>query len=344
VFLLISALIAAVTIGVGCAETNVCPEGLRLIEGQCVSDPPPCTGSVSKFIEVGCELEPQVTVTGEPAPLRWELTVAPQPIAASAEFASSFSGRIAVGATTFNDGLALLSTGFRRVVVSNAEARVQVRRGATLKEGEQEPVLVAAIQETCTYDETGRTDPDVTSFPACDPANNTGAPDPRGLFANTDCTGLGGSPDPLNPCLPYVSFPTSDDCEEGGACAELGQTLPGGPCEKHGFCAVGGAEVPIGPSSGTYLADSAGTVLFGFAEDLPIVEVGPLRGAYDFPDPPRGFGMDVGLSGFDVLVAGLPIAWECVMGVTSLGPDGVDTIEVGVSPSPDALLLSCPIE
>jgi hypothetical protein len=58
----------------------------------------------------------------------------------------------------------------------------------------------------------------------------------------------------------------------------------------------------------------------------------------------RNFGEGIVRGGFDVLIEGLPLAFECLMGVNSRGPDGVPTIDALLSPTPDGILISCPIQ
>jgi len=192
----------------------------------------------------------------------------------------------------------------------------------------------------CTYDEDGLKDPEARgSFPDCSPDNDL---DDR---ANLDCTGLGDAPDSQNRCLPYKEVLTSDDCSEGGVCDQLGQTGPGSPCEVVEFCITDDVEIRLERRKGAYTAETSGRVLFGFADHgYPILENGPNRGAYDPEAVRRGFNEDLGPNGFRMLFAGVPLAFECLMGVNSRDPDGVPTVDALLSPSPDGVLISCPIQ
>ena len=62
----------------------------------------------------------------------------------------------------------------------------------------------------------------------------------------------------------------------------------------------------------------------------------------------RDFGEGIVRTGFDALFDGdlltASLAFECLMGVNSRGPDGVPTIDPLLSPSPDGILISCPIQ
>jgi hypothetical protein len=226
--------------------------------------------------------------------------------------------------------------GFRRVALVHFQTTVHVRRGA---EGEDVVLKADDIDHTCTYDENGLKDPQALGpFPPCSPDNDLED------GANRDCTGLGGTPDRLNPCLSYIPLTTSDNCSEGGDCDDLGQAGPGSPCELNGFCVTKHIEILLETREAGYTADTAGRVLFGFADQGITLENGPNRGAFDPDAIRRGFYEDLGPNGFRMLFAGFQLPFECLMGVNSRDPDGVPTIEPLLSKSPDGVLIACPIQ
>jgi hypothetical protein len=224
------------------------------------------------------------------------------------------------------------------------EAKVEVRKGA---QPEAEDVVLKAlpIDKTCTHDENGNKGPDAgPEFPRCSEENDNED------GSNEDCTGLGGAPDPDNLCLSFIPIPTSNDCSPDGKCFELGQVGAGSACETNGFCAMADVTLELEPDSAVYIADRSGTVLFGWAErGVDELTEGPNRGAYDLEAIRRDFGEDIAISGMDVVIdtafrGGAESAFECVMGVLSRGPDGVPTVDALISPSPDGVLISCPIQ
>jgi hypothetical protein len=270
----------------------------------------------------------------------YELTVEPGQILSGGNIGAFFEGSAEFGAEFLNQGLALLPVGFRRVAITEFQATVQVRQGA---EGEDVVLKASPIENTCTYNDNGMKDPDaVPPFPTCLPTND------HEDGSNDDCIGLGGAPHRANRCLPYVEVEeTSDDCSAGGRCAELGQTGTDSPCELHRFCIVKGMEIALERGDGAYIADTSGSVLFGWAEPqqgIGLLQEGPNRGAYDPSKVRRLPGQELGPNGIRALVAGIPMAFECVMGVNSRGPDGVATVDPLLSRSPDGVLISCPIQ
>jgi hypothetical protein len=327
-----------------CAGIGVCPPGQRLVDGQCTPPLAPCPDEITKPIDVGCVVSPEIPGdTGNPTLQAWDLIVKPGPIISGQRFGASFEGTARFRTSTLNTAQCLLGA-FRRVALVDLEARVQVRNGAEVEDGDV--VLEASpFPKTCTYDENGNRGPDAgPEFPRCSEENDNED------GSNDDCTGLDGVPSPDNRCLSFVEIPTSDDCNPGGECAELGHLGPGSSCECSGFCATEVVELGLEAKSGVYIADGAGSVLFGWADrGIDVLTGGPNRGAYDPDAISRPFEQDIVLSGMNAVVetgssGGFPFAFECIMGVGSRGDDGVQTIDPWVSPSPDGVLISCPIQ
>lgn len=318
-----------------CAELSACPDGQRLVSGVCAPDPQPCEVSqaVTKELPIACAFHPN-ELPGAPdlVYLRWNLTVEPlNAIEPSDIFEARLSGTMLFDTTTINDGILLLGD-FRRAAIPNAEARIQVRLpGATPVPEDADIVLKADIPKTCTYDQDGNRGEGAGPFPSCDD--------------DDDCAGR--AENPPNRCLPYVDFEISKDCSENGVCAELGET---DVCERYGFCVKEEIEVPLLPASGVFRTDESGSVFFGFADDLDDEKYGVDRGAFLLREERRVFDDPVRHSGVDIQVVSsvlgdtfVGVAWECVMGVVSRGPDGPPTTNPRVSRAPDGMLISCPI-
>jgi hypothetical protein len=91
-------------------------------------------------------------------------------------------------------------------------------------------------------------------------------------------------------------------------------------------------------------------VFLGQAAHLAVARVGADRGAFLLAEERRAFGEEVKRSGIDAQIwpsdlqgGSIPLAWECVMAVLSRGPDGPPTTNVGASPAPSGMFISCPI-
>jgi hypothetical protein len=313
--------------GAGCAQAEACPPDQTLVDGACRAPLPRCEESIDKQIPVGCLLHP--AVRENVAYFTWELTVKPTTIRSGEQFGPGFDGVAVFDTALLNLAQDILG-GFSRVVFVDLKATVHVRGG--VEAGGDDVVLEASpIPKTCTYDEDGNTGPtDGLEFPPC--------------TTDDDCTGLGDAPNPANECLSYVKLETSTDCDEDGVCAGLGAVGPGSACDAVYFCVSEAVRIPLEAKSGFYRAKSPGSVLFGWADQgVALLDVGPNRGAYDSEAIRRSFGEDM-VSGVDFLIRGVELALECVMGVNSRGPDGVPTIDPMLSPSPDGVLISCPIQ
>ena len=125
----------------GCAETGVsCPPGERLLDdGECVKELEACVGQVTEPINMFCVVNvdaPGLDIAPFALQPQWDLTVEPTVIPAGRPFAAGFRVKAQFPTSIVNDGLALFASeglpAFETLEIMAAEARVQVRRGATL--------------------------------------------------------------------------------------------------------------------------------------------------------------------------------------------------------------------
>jgi hypothetical protein len=160
------------------------------------------------------------------------------------------------------------------------------------------------------------------------------------MRGNTDCEPQAET----NPCGLFIEIPTSNECDPGGFCEDQGYTGPESQCEKNGFCVSGPAIVPLEERLQAYQATPSGNVLFGFDDQHTEVreEGGCNDGTWVLPEP--RFTDDLGPNGVRLMIKTVPVAIECVMGVNGRGPDGVDSCDPIVAPTPDSRLISFPIQ
>ena len=296
-----------------------------------IVDPEPKT----RTILLGCT----DSVPTEFRRVSWELTVDPGPIVAGEPFAAVFRSRAVFGEGFFDVAQSGVPGGFKRVDLLELKATVHVRHGAT---GPDVLLVSSPIERACTYDDSGNTGPDAGPFPTC--AQTSDNPD----GSNGDCTGLGGTPSPDNPCGQFVTIPTSSDCAPGGVCDTLDGGLGhrNGQCDANGFCVAGSVEVALEGSLEGYIAAGSGSVFFGWDDQSTGAEVdqtgGPNDGAWILP--PAVFEEPTGPNGLRARVVSFPVALECTMGVNSRGPDGVGGRDALSSPTPDSKLIWFPIQ
>jgi hypothetical protein len=266
----------------------------------------------------------------------WELTVDPDEIVSGQTFGAVFKGKAIFDERILITGQVLpglLPGGFKDIMVADFRATVHVRDGAVGEDVELTPDP-EAVPYVCAESRT-----------SCNPANDIldDPPKPPGLRANTDCEPLAGS----NPCGQFVKLDTSDDCDPGGICHELGQTGEGSPCELNDFCVSGPLELVLTGPPGGYVADRSGTVLFGYDDSKEtgfyrLVEDGCNDGTW-YSEIPK-FIDPVGSNGVRMMLRGdVPLAIEFVMGEDSRGDEGIDSCDPRSSPSPNSSLIKFPI-
>ncbi|MDH3655186.1 MAG: hypothetical protein OEN21_13015 [Myxococcales bacterium] len=176
------------------------------------------------------------------------------------------------------------------------------------------------------------------------------------------------------PCLPPVNLatiPNSTDCSVGGVCDTLGKKVS--QCDLNGFCVTGDLVIELQEQTGiAYTADASGSVLWGWGDTgvpglLTCPDAGgcgeafQVDGCYDLPAAVFSNPLTVPGSGIRVNVAGaLFVAIQCVGatdgGICASGEGcvtdadcatapciGVGVDDDVVCPTPDADLISCPI-
>ncbi|MBW1756056.1 MAG: hypothetical protein JRD92_04485 [Deltaproteobacteria bacterium] len=300
-------------------------------------DPEPKT----KSIQLGCtdNLSPSFSR------VFWEIEVNPGPIVAGEPFGVDFTGR-AVFHEVFLDSAQLgIPGGHERFELIELKATVHVRRGATDRDGAPAPDVVLmqsdTIQRTCTYDDDGNKGVGAGPFSMCSEDNDN----PDG--SNDECTGLGGTPSPDNPCLEFVALPTSNDCEPEGVCdtRDGGFGIKNAECVANGFCVTAPLEIPLEGSLPSYRAAASGSVFFGWDDvstGATLQEGGRNDGSWILP--PAVFEVPTGPNGFRIRIDDLSVATECTMGVNSRGTNGVGSRDLGSSPTPDSKLIWFPIQ
>jgi len=263
--------------------------------------------------------EPGIQILG----IVWELTIDPRPIVSGEVFAAELRGTMAFNEKFLNSGQLLFEGGFKELMSVDAQATVHVRSGAT---GDDVVLKAERIPSTC-----------FVGGNECDPDNDL--PSVPGLRGNTDCEPQAD----INPCVGLVEVPTSEDCAPGGLCDDLGWT---GQCALNGFCVSGPVERALAGGLGSYRADASGNVLFGFDAQNTSAELleegGCNDGTWVMPVP--RFEDPVGPNGTRVIIGGVPMAHEFVMGVESRGPFGIGSCDPLASPTPDSILISFPIQ
>jgi len=284
--------------------------------GTGVVDPEP----IEKTFNLGCE----ASVGTGLVYLGWELTVDPTTIVSEQPFAADLEVNAIFEESDLNVAQTLVEGGFKDAMVVDLQATVHVRKGATGKDAILTPTPIPYV---CAVSKT-----------ACDPDNDL--PGDPGIRGNTDCEPQGA----INPCGRFVEIPTTDDCAPGGFCDDSGNTGDESPCELNGFCVSGPVVVPLEQDLQAYEADASGNVLFGFDDQYAEIlqEGGCNDGTWIVPEP--SFADPVGSNGARLILGGIPVALECVMGENSRGPFGVDSCDPLASPTPDSRLISFPIQ
>jgi len=267
-------------------------------------------GPVTRSIAMFCSND--VPGIGGSDSTTFELTVDSQWVGAAQSFDAQLTGFARVPETLI-DAIGELGPAVpTRVAIVDGSVPVVVRAGAT---GANVDLLPESTPTSCAVDANGNFGPGAGPYPACDPVNDVPSlQDPAtGLHANTDCVGLGGIEDSLNPCAPFVDLTiidgTSDAC---AACIALDATK-GTVCQSTGFCSTADAlSFPLTTEAGSYVADVAPDVLFGFS---------PYQSPPPVPGPGDGLQVVAQYAGSLSSTTGLiAFPMECVMGVDGAGP------------------------
>ena len=302
--------------------SNGCREGEVLDDGSCKVDPSSGGTNGGRFDDPDPKTRPMTlgctnNRTLEVSVLTWDLTVDPGPIVGGEAFGALFHGLAVFDETLLDAGQGVVPGGYKRSALLELKATVLVRAGVT-SEPREVVLTPEPTQQTCTYNESGSIGPEAGPFRTCAKANDN----PDG--SNDDCTGLGGVPDPENPCGDFNVLTTSSDCDPGGECDTLddGSGVKNGQCAANGFCVTGPLEVVLEGAVEGFLADGAGNVLFGWEDENTGAVIddsgGPNDGAFILP--PAVFDAPPGPNGFRTLLLGddpvsVEVAFECTMGV-----------------------------
>jgi hypothetical protein len=262
----------------------------------------------------------------------WSLTVDPGAIVGGQPFVAILSGVARLDEALLDSAQTYVTGGYKRSELLGLQATVHVRSGVTPYA--TDVVLThEPIQRTCKYDSGGNIGPDAGPFPPCSEANDNSED-----RSNTDCTGLGGMPDPTNWCGIFVTAPTSNDCGPGGLCESKGKTGSGSQCALNGFCIAGPLEVELQATNEVYLAADSGTVLFGWDDEGTGAQLdesgGPSDATWILPE--ADFDVPGPNSIRAVLGESVPGILNCTM-----GESGGGTV---VKRTRDSLLISFPIK
>jgi hypothetical protein len=316
--------IAVVSLG-GCSDLGSCAEGECTGggNGEAFADPPP----KSRRIDLGCTTD----AISDIFVLGWDLTVDPGPIVGGEAFGATFSGVLWVDEFLLDLGQTGVAGGFKRSNFLELRATVHVRDGVT-SEARDVVLTNQPDGETCAFDTNGDAGPTAgPTFPTCSPVNDSED------GSNSDCTGLGGVPDPRNPCGQFIPLPTSNDRDR---CAELDKA---DQWMQLGFCVTGDLEIPLEGPVGAYTAAGAGQVLFGWDDQSTDATLDDTTRPEDpmwiLPTP--DFNAETGPNGFrnrqgyNTIDNGFPIPFECTM---ASGTPGL------LRPTPDSALISFPIQ
>ena len=335
--------------------------------GSCIFAPIGCnvaqTGNPATpqvgIVSVGCTNS--VTTAQSPFPFTLEVDV-PTPVIGGGGFNASFDG-IGVFPEFFLDAAqGVVPGGVQVAELVDIVSTVQVRSGAT---GADVPLLA----------DTGSLVPGPTRFCGY-PATQT-CTCPAGTLPGDTCAG--GPSGCLSPICGaeqiLADLPNSTDCSVGGPCDLLGKTGAGSQCALNGFCITGDLIIEFqnsGPQPFT-AGPSGGEVLFGWSDGVgagttpvPGLTLCPAAapacqaafmpdGCYDLPaavfsDPTAPIGIRVNASGLFVPIqcaqaepGGICASGEgCLVdGDCATAPCTITTDVV--CPSPDASLISCPI-
>ena len=341
---------------VECNSDNQCGVEETCVDNTCVGSTTPC-GTQSQVVTVGCTNS--VTTAQSPFPFVLEVNNVPA-ITGGGSFTADFDG-IGIFPEFFLDAAqGVVPGGVAVAELVDIVSTVQVRSGAT---GADVPL----------GPDTASLNPGAVRFCGYPPSQACTCP----AGTAPDATCAGGPSGCLSPICGVekilADLPNSTDCAPGGACDMIGKTGAGSQCALNGFCITGDLIIEFEEASGTFTADASGEVLFGWADGVgpgttpvPDLVLCPAAapsctaafmpdGCYDLPaavfsNPTAPIGIRVNASGLFVPIqcaqaeaGGICASGEgCLVdGDCATGPC-TGTTDV-VCPTPDASLISCPI-
>jgi hypothetical protein len=288
-------------------------------------DPPPRTKSISMGLITDAPIEGVEGSIG--GGFGWELTVDPGAFFSGGTFGARLKGKAIFDESMLSIGQDLIEGGAKEIMFADFRATVHVRSGAVGEDVE----LTPEVPYFCALSRT-----------SCERSNDLpGAP---GIRGNTDCEPQGDN----NPCGQFVDIPTSEDCNPDGVCDELGHTGEESQCAANGFCVTGPVAIALTGPLGAYEAEASGSVLFGFDDsektgfEILGEEGGCNEGTYYSELP--AFEDDLESNGVRVLIRGIEVTFEYIMGEECRGPYGIDCCDPAASPTPDYRLIRFPIQ
>lgn len=301
--------------GVGeCNDADDCTTDVCNTSNLTCEFTPTCSAGVTATIPMTCGND--LGIFGVPGPSEFELTVEPlSPVAAGQPFDAQMSGYAGMPELTLDATGGIADLVPLRAAVVGGSVPVVVRSGASDPNVSLLPAPTPGSY-TCAVDASGNFGPGAGPFPSCDPANDlTYLEDPAtGLFANSDCVGLGGMEDPTNPCAPFVELEIIDGTGDGcAACTALSATK-GTVCQTTGFCSTVADPYafPLTTETGAYVPDTGDAVLLGFSPYVDWYATDPFGSPVNVPDPGDGLQVIAQYGGFTPTGL-LAIQIECVM-------------------------------
>lgn len=316
----IDCLLPSVCSGNACQVRQVAPDGTACSNGECQAgvctlvpiDPPITT----RDLTLACTN----SVTPAAQFFTFELAVDPSPVISGQTVIADLDG-VARLSEAFLDTLQTsVVGGVDKLSLADSKVTVHLRAGGT---GGDVTLDNNSIVHTCDFD---------GAF--CTPLNDL--PSVPGARGNTDCVPTGA----FNPCGRFMDVPLSTDCAPGGVCDGLGKLVS--QCLLNNFCVTGELPVPLDGATQSYVAAASGEMLFGW-DDASTGATLDVDGTWLLPPATYTFPL-VAPNAFLLNAAGLEIALECTMAVDSADPVYGVGVPAKSSPTPDALLLSFPIQ
>jgi len=337
------------------------------VAGTCTFTPEACNGGApqSQVVSVGCTNN--VTPAQSPFPFILEVSV-PTPIFGGGAFSADLDG-IGFFPEFFLDAAqGVVCGGLRQAQLVDFVSTVQVRSGATGADvplGIDIATLVPGPVSFCNFppDQTCTVGSDCLGGICEAPILIQDLP----VLDGTPLSPGGCDADTSN--CPVPGPPTDCDCS---ACDALGGAKIA-QCSDNGFCQNGSLVLQLQADKGAYVAAATGPVLWGWSDQgvpglsiCPVgsdcgVVAGRVDGCYQLP--PASFALPTPPIGIRVNAGGLAVPIQCAMAedggtcsttatqgclVDADCPGAETCVGVGVDddvvcPTPDSVLIACPV-